>query len=90
MKQDNGGVVVIMGRNKYFDKCYALLISELFVKSNQDPTAPTERKVKQILQKIKQKLPKEVYEEQYSTRSSPRKIDKTAEIHKLSPNQGIH
>ena len=41
-----------MDRNKYFDKCYSLLISELFVKSNQDLTAPTERKVKQILQKI--------------------------------------
>ena len=67
-----------MDRNKYFDKCYSLLISELFVKSNRDLTAPAERKVKQILQKIKQKLPKEVYEKQYSTRSSPRKSDKTA------------
>ena len=47
-----------MDRNKYFDKCYSLLISELFVKSNQDLTAPTERKVKQVLQKLKQKLPK--------------------------------
>ena len=45
MKQDKGRCVVIMDRNKYFDKCLALLNSEQFVKSNQDPTAKTERKV---------------------------------------------
>ena len=42
MKQDKGRGVVIMGRNKYFDKCLALLNSEQFVKLNQDPTATTE------------------------------------------------
>ena len=66
-----------------------MLNSEQFVKLNQDPTATAERKVQQILQKIKQKLPKEVYQKLYPTGSSPGKFYGTAKIHKLQPNQGI-
>lgn len=73
MKQGKGRGVVIKGRNKYFDKCLVLLNPEQFVKLSQDPTATTERKVQQVLQKIKQKLPKKVYQELCQTGSSPGK-----------------
>ena len=74
MKQDQGKGVVIMNRNKYLDKCLALLNSEQFVKLNQDPTATTKRKVQRILRKIKQKFRKEVYQKLYPTGSSPGKF----------------
>ena len=48
MKQDKGRGVVIMNRNKYFNKCLTMLNSEQFVKLNQDPTATAERKVQRI------------------------------------------
>ena len=89
MKQDKGRGVVIMDRNKYFNKCLAPLNSEQFVKLNQEPTAITERKVQRILQKIKQKLLEEVYQKLYPTGLSPGKFYGTAKIHKLQPNQGI-
>ena len=89
MKQDKGRGVVIMDRNKYFDKCLTMLNSEQFVKLNQDPTATAERKVQQILRKIKLKLPKKVYQKLYPTGSSPRKFCGTTKIHKLQPNQGV-
>ena len=57
MKQDKGRGATIMDRNKYFNKCLALLKSEKFAKLNQDPTATAGRNVQQILRKIKQKLP---------------------------------
>ena len=63
-----------MHRYKYFDKCLTLLNCEQFVKLNQDPTATTEKKVQQILPKIKQKLPKEVSQKLYPTGSSPGKF----------------
>ena len=78
-----------MDRNNYFDKCLTVLNSEQFVKLNQDPTATVERKVQQILQKIKQKLPKEVYQKLYPTRSSPAKFYGTAKIHRLQPKKGV-
>ena len=90
MKQDKGRGIVIIDRNKYFDKYLALLNSEKFVILKiQDPTATTERKVQQILRKIKQKLPNEVYQKLYPTGLSPGKFYGTAKIHKLQPNQGI-
>ena len=50
---------------KYFEKCLALLNSEQFVKSNQDPTAITERKVQQILRKIRQLFKNKNYQKKY-------------------------
>ena len=89
MKQDKGRGVAIMDRNKYFDKCLALLNSEQFVKINQDATATAERKVQQILRKIKQKLPNEVSQKLYPTSSSPGKFYGTAKIHELLTNRAI-
>ena len=51
MKQDKGRGIVIMDRNKYFDKCLALLNSEQFVKLNQDPTTMIERKFSKFYEK---------------------------------------
>ena len=89
MKQDKGRGVIIMDRNKYLNKCLALLNSEQFVKLNQDPTAKTEKKVQKIFQKIKQQLPKEVYQKLYPKGLSPGKFYGTAKTDKLSPNKGI-
>ena len=83
MKHDNGGRVVIMNINKYFDTYLALLSSEHFVKSNQDPIATTKTKAQRILQKIKQNMPKEVYQKRYPTASSPKKFYGTTKIHKV-------
>ena len=58
MKQDKGRDVVIIDRNKYFDKCLALLTSEQFVKLNQDSTATTEKKIQRILRKNQTKIAK--------------------------------
>ena len=89
MKQDKGRGVVIMDRNKYFDKCLTMLNSEQFVKLNQHSTATAERKVQRILRKIKLKWPKKVYQKLYPTGSSPGKFCGTTKIHKLQPNQGV-
>ena len=52
MKQDKRSGVVIMNRNICFEKCFALLSSEQFVKLNQDPTAITERIAKGRVSKV--------------------------------------
>ena len=48
MKQDKGRGVIIMGKNRYSNKCLAMLNSEKFVKLNQDPIATKERKIQRI------------------------------------------
>ena len=45
MKQDKRRGVVIMERNKQFEKCLALLNSEQFAELNKDPTATVEMKI---------------------------------------------
>ena len=80
---------------RYFEKCLALLNSEQFVKSNQDPTAITERKVQQILRKIRQLFKNKNYQKKYmksyiqQAGLSAGKFYGIAKIHKLSRNQGI-
>ena len=59
MKQDKGRGAVIMDRKKILQYILSTVKS---IKLNQDAKATTERKVKQILQKIKQKLTKEIYQ----------------------------
>ena len=59
MKQDKGRGAVIMDRKKILQYILSTVKS---IKLNQDAKATTERKVKQILQKIKQKTTKEVYQ----------------------------
>ena len=59
MKQDKGRGAVIMDRKKILQYIFSAVKS---IKLNQDPKATTQRKVKQILQKIKQKTTKEVYQ----------------------------
>ena len=59
MKQDKGRGAVIMDRKKILQYIFSTVKS---IKLNQDPKATTQRKFKQILQKIKQKTTKEVYQ----------------------------
>ena len=51
MKHNNGGGVVIMDINKYFDAYLALLSSQHFVKSNQDPIATAKTKLNEFYKK---------------------------------------
>ena len=46
-----------MGRDKYTEKCLEILSTNQFVKLNSDPAKTTERKVQNVLQKIKSKFP---------------------------------
>ena len=84
LKADKGRGVVIMNRNKYTEKCLQILNTNQFVKLNSDPTKTTERKVHNVLRKIKSKFVPHEYKQLYPTRSSPGKFYGTEKIHKLS------
>ena len=45
-----------MYRNKYKEKCLQMLNTNQFFKLNLDPTKTTERKIQNVLRKIKSKL----------------------------------
>ena len=53
LKQDKGRSVVILGPAKYTEKCMVLLNTERFKKVTTDPTAATQRKIQQVLRKIR-------------------------------------
>jgi len=89
MKQDKGRGVVIMDRNKYTEKCLAFLESDQFKCLTKDPTKTTERKVQNLLRKIKSKLPDNTYRKLYPTGSRPGQFYGLAKIHKLKENEGI-
>ena len=69
MKQDKGRGVVIMDRTKYIDKCLRMLQTPQFTKLDTDPTKTTERKVQNLLRKIKAQLPDGIYKKLYPSGS---------------------
>ena len=73
-----------MNRDKCTEKCLQILNTNQFVKLNSDPTKITERKVKNVLWKIKSKFSPNEYKQLYPTGSSLVKFYGTAKIHKLS------
>ena len=79
-----------MNLSAYFEKCFTLLNTSQFNKLTKDPTHATERKIQRVVRKIKLKLPSNIYLEIYPTGSAPGKFYRTAEIHKLSPNDTIN
>ena len=83
-KTDKGRGVVIMNRDKYTKKCLQILNTNQFIKLNSDPTKATERKLQNVLRKIKSKFSPNEYKQLYPTGSSPDKFYETAKIHKLS------
>ena len=56
LKKDKGRGVVILDRTKYTEKCMALLNTERFKRLTTDPTAAAERKIQNVLRKIKSKF----------------------------------
>ena len=74
LKADKGRGVVIMNRDKYMEKCLQILNTNKFVTLNSDPTKTTERKVQNVLRKIKSKFSGNVYKQLYPIGSSPGKF----------------
>ena len=60
-----------MNREKYTEKCLQMLNTNQFVKLNSDPTQTAERKVQNVLPKIKSKFLLNKYKQLYPTGSSP-------------------
>ena len=89
LKTDNGRGVVIMNRDKNKEKYLQILNTNQFVKLTSDPTKITERKVQNILRKIKSKLSLNKYKQLYPHGSSRGKFYGTAKIHKLSQGDQI-
>ena len=71
LKQDKGRGVVILDTTKYTEKCMTLLNTERFKRLTTDPTAATERKIQNILRKIKSKFSEQEYKRLYPTDSAP-------------------
>ena len=60
-----------MNREKYTEKCLQMLNTNQFVKLNSDPTQTAERKVQNVLPKIKSKFLLNKCKQLYPTESSP-------------------
>ena len=71
MKQEKGRGVVVLDQNKYTEKGLEFLETEQFKKLNKDPTKTKERKLQNLLRKIKNKLPENSYRKLYPTGSRP-------------------
>ena len=84
-----GRGVAIINKDKYTEKCLQILNTNQFVKLNSDPTKTTERKVQNVLRKIKSKFSPNEYKKLYPTGSSPGKFYGTAKIHKLSQGDQV-
>ena len=78
-----------MKRQKYTEKCLQMLTANQFVKLNSDPMKTTERKVQNVLRKIKSRFSPNECKQLYPTGSSPGKFYGTAKIHKLSQGDQV-
>ena len=67
LKQDKGRGVVILDTTKHM----TLLNTERFKRLTTDPTAATERKIQNVLRKIKSKFSEQEYKRLYPTDSAP-------------------
>ena len=89
LKVDKGRGAVILDRRKCTKKCLDILNTTQFQKLDKDPTKTMERKVQNILRKIKSKLTINEYKQLYPSGSSPGKFYGTAKIHKLSNDDNV-
>ena len=71
MKQDKGRGVVIIDRNKYTEKRLLFLNTTHFKKLIKDPTITSERKIQNLLRKIKANILKARIKKLYPTGSRP-------------------
>ena len=84
LKDDKGKGVVTLDRRNYTKKYLDILNTTRFQKLNKDPAKKMERKVQNILWKIKSKLSINEYKQLYPSGSSPEKFYGAAKIYKLS------
>ena len=90
LKQDKGrGLVVLMDRSKYTEKCLKILSTKQFTVVENDHTKPLESKIQHALRKLKSKITDQEYKHLYLTGSQPGKFYGTAKMHKL-PVNGNH
>ena len=74
LKADKVRGVVIMNRDRYTGICLQMLNTNQFVKLISDPAKTTERKVRNVLRKIKSKFSPNEYKQLYPTGTSPDKF----------------
>ena len=67
----------------------ALLNTERFKRLTRDPTAAAERKIQNVLRKIKSKFSEQEYKRLYPTGSAPARFSGTAKIHKLKNDRAV-
>ena len=89
LKADKGRGVVILVKGKYTKKCLEILNTTQFQNLNKNLTITMERKVQNILRKIKSKLTINQYTQLYPSGSSPGKLYGSAKIHKLSNDDNV-
>ena len=68
----------------------ALLNTERFKRLTADPTAVTERKIQNVLRKVKSKFSEQEYKRLHPTGSAPARFYGTAKIHKLKNDRTVH
>ena len=86
---DKGRGVIILDRGKCTKKCLDILNTTQFQKLNKDPMKTMERKVRNILRKIKSKLTINEYKQLYPSGSSPGKLYGRTKIHKLYNDDNV-
>ena len=79
-----------MDRQKYTDKCYALLSTKQFTTLSNDPTKTMESKVQRTLRKIKSKFTEQEYKKLCPTGSCPWKFYGTVKIRKIHTSKCKH
>ena len=89
MRQDRGRGVTILDRKDHIKKCLNMLDTKQFRKVSKDPTKTLERKMQQVLRKIKCLLEEKEYKKLYPTGSKPELFYGTAKVHKLKIGQGL-
>ena len=89
LKADKGRGVVILVKGKYTKKCLEILNTTQFQNLNKNLTITMERKVQNILRKIKSKLTINQYTQLYPSGSSPGKLYGSTKIHKLSNDDNV-
>ena len=63
-----------MNQNTYTDKCFLVLNMSQFTQLNHDPTYKSERKLQQVIRKLKPKLQSNIYLNIYPSGSYPCKF----------------
>ena len=57
LKQDKGRGVILLDKTRYVEKCFSIIHTNKFKKSDENPTASYEAKIQHTLRKMKSRFP---------------------------------